>query len=346
MMLAEIGIGKFSVLATAFLLTIIGVQVYRKIAVKFDIVARRNFRTLHKTDVPKGSGIVFSLVYITLVFILWTQGLVSNELSIAICLGGFAATIFGFIDDVIDVPAIIKLIVQISLCSFIVLSFGESPLLLSTTHAPIKTGVLGMIVSVGILVWLINLYNFMDGVDGMAASGAVFICGTISSVLFFASGNIELGLIVALLASSCSGFLIFNWPPASIFMGDAGSVFIGYVFGVLIMYTMLQGDISIWTWITVFGYFGIDTTTTLVLRIIHVKKWYGAHRSHAYQNLARIWDSHSKVLAVVICYHLLWVLPLTILSISYAQYQEIICLLATFPVIIWTLKYGPLLSSD
>jgi len=345
-MLDEIMIGEISVLASAFLLTILGVQIYRKIAVKFDIVAKRNFRTLHKIDVPKGSGIVFSLVYISLVFLLWTQDMVSNDLAIAICLGGFAATIFGFIDDVIDVPAIIKLIIQISLSSFIIFSFGETPLLLDKNIAPIDTGVLGVFVSVGILVWLMNLYNFMDGVDGMAASGTVFICGTISAVLFFICGNTGLGLIVALLAFSCLGFLLFNWPPASIFMGDAGSVFIGYIFGVLIIYTMLSSEISIWTWLTVFGYFGIDTTTTLILRVARVKKWYGAHRSHAYQNLARIWDSHSKVTGLVLCYHLLWVLPLTILSASYTDYQEIICLLAIFPVIIWTLKYGPLLSSD
>ncbi len=345
-MFVDITIGGVSVLVSAFLLTIIGVQIYRRVAIRFDIIAKRNFRTLHKTDVPKGSGIVFSLVYISLVFMLWTQDVVPDDLTQAICLGGLAATIFGFVDDVVDVPAIIKLAVQISLCSFIVLSFGEAPLLLSKTQIPINTGVLGIIVSVGILTWLINLYNFMDGVDGMAASGTVLICGTISAVLFFISGNTELGLIVALLASSCLGFLIFNWPPASIFMGDAGSVFIGYVFGVFIIYSMLNSEVSIWTWLTVFGYFGIDTTTTLVLRVIHVKKWYGAHRSHAYQNLARIWDSHRKILSVVICYHLLWVLPMTILSVSYAQYQEFICLLAIFPAIIWTLKYGPLLSSD
>lgn len=337
---------KIFLLVCAFVFSVIGVLVYRKLAVRFNIVAKTNFRTLHNSEIPKGSGIVFALVFIILVFILSTQGLVSYDLSILICWGGLVATIFGFIDDVIDVPAIIKLLVQISLCSFVVFSFGEAPLLIDTMQAPINIGIFGMVAYIGILVWLINLYNFMDGVDGMAASGTVFICAAVSTILFFVSGNIEISLVVALLAFSCLGFLIFNWPPASIFMGDAGSVFIGYIFGVLIIYTMLHSNITIWTWLTVFGYFGFDTTTTLILRVFRVKRWYGAHRSHAYQNLARVWDSHKKVTSIVLCYHLFWILPLTILSVSYSQYQEIICLLAIFPVIIWTLKYGPLLSSD
>lgn len=345
-MLTNLITGGVSVLIIAFLLTILGVHVFRRIAVKFDIVAKRNFRTLHKVDVPKGSGLVFSLVYISLIFILWIQGAVSDSLAQVICLGGLAATVFGFVDDVIDVPAIIKLFIQISLSSFTVFSLGDVSLLLEKNTPLLDLGLLGWFFSIGILVWLMNLYNFMDGVDGMAASGTVFLCGTISSLLFFVNGNAELGLIVALLASSCLGFLIYNWPPASIFMGDAGSVFIGYIFGALIIYCMLKNEISIWTWLTVFGYFGIDTTTTLILRVVRVKKWYGAHRSHAYQNLARIWDSHSKVTGLVLAYHVLWVLPLTIFSVKYTQYQEFICLLAICPIIIWTLKFGPLLSSD
>ncbi len=333
-------------LGCSFVFTVAGITIYRRLAIKFDIVAKKNHRTLHSDEVPKGSGIVLSIVYIILVYIVWLQDLISNDLMVVICAGGLCATLFGFIDDVINVSAIIKLLVQVFLTTFIVLWLGQAPILLSATQSPVDTGFIGIILAIGILVWLINLYNFMDGVDGMAASGTIFISTVIAMILFFIEGNSPIALLFALFAVTCLGFLLFNWPPASIFMGDAGSVFIGYVFGVFIIYTMMHGDISIWTWLIVFGYFGIDTTVTLLSRIVLVKKWYGAHRSHAYQNLARVWGSHRKILCSVIAYHLLWLFPLAVLSAIYNQYQEILCLFAISPVILWTLKYGPIFSSD
>lgn len=332
-------------LSGAFIASMSGILLYRSIAIKFSIIAVKNFRTLHDRDVPKGGGIVFSLVFILFSGFIWYLRIIPNDLGFVICVGGLAATIFGFIDDLFNIPAKFKLLVQISLSCFIIFYFGHTLLLLSTSSPPVDAGYLGMLVGIGVLVWLINLYNFMDGADGMAASGTVFICMVISTVLF-STNNYELGLLVAILACVCLGFLVFNWPPASIFMGDSGSVFIGYIFGVLIVYTMMHGQISIWTWITVFAYFGIDTTMTLLLRIILVKKWYGAHRSHAYQNLARVWSNHRKILYCVLCYHLLWILPLTIMSVTYEKHQELICFIAVLPVILWTLKYGPLFSKD
>ena len=337
---------RTSILGSAFILSIVGILVYRILAIRFNIIAERNQRTLHNNDTPKGSGIIFSLVSIFLTYLIWFQGLIPDDLTIVICFGGFAATLFGFVDDIINIPAKIKLFIQILLSGFIILCFGEVPLLLDTEYTSIDTGIVGVFIGVIALVWLINLCNFMDGTDGMAASGTIFICAVIAVILFFIQDETEIGLVAGVLALSCFAFLLFNWPMAKIFMGDAGSVFIGYVFGVFIIYTMMLGYISIWTWIIVFGYFGIDTTLTLILRLIHIKKWYGAHRSHAYQNLARIWDSHSKILYLVICFHLLWLLPLAILSVAYNQYQELVCLLAISPTILWTLKYGPYLSND
>ena len=91
-------------------------------------------------------------------------------------------------------------------------------------------------------------------------------------------------------------------------MGDSGSVFLGYIFGALIVYSTSTGQISIWTWLVVFGYFLGDTTTTSLIRMFMVKKWYGAHRSHAYQNLARIYGSHIKVTSGVLLYHLVYLM--------------------------------------
>ena len=191
-----------------------------------------------------------------------------------------------------------------------------------------------------------NLYNFIDGVDGMASSGAIYICIVITFILYITDGPFFLIVVFSLLAACCLGFLFYNWPPASVFMGDSGSVFLGYCFGALIVYTTMSNDISFWTWLIVLGYFVSDTTTTTILRLLTVKRWYGEHRSHAYQNLARIWDSHLKVTGGILSYNLLWLSPLAVWSSLNAEQAPIAVLIAVIPSVLWTLRFGPLLSSS
>ena len=121
------------------------------------------------------------------------------------------------------------------------------------------------------LVWLMNAYNFIDGIDGMAVSGAVFVSATMIGVLLWTRPESEFIQIMLLLLASTLAFMLFNWPPASIFMGDAGSVFLGYIFGSLILVTVMVGDVTVWTWLVVFGYFFADITVTQIMRIILVK---------------------------------------------------------------------------
>ena len=140
--------------------------------------------------------------------------------------------------------------------------------------------------------------------------------------------------------------MFFNWPPASIFMGDSGSVYLGYTFGALILFTFETGDISICTWLVIFGYFLGDTTVTQLMRIILLKKWYLPHRSHAYQNLARITGSHLKVTGGVVLYNVIWILPLSILSVMKPEMEIIAVALAITPSVAFAYKFGPKLSSS
>jgi Fuc2NAc and GlcNAc transferase len=153
---------------------------------------------------------------------------------------------------------------------------------------------------------------------------------------------ITLGCIVACSAA----FLAFNWPPASLFMGDAGSLFLGFCFGALLAATVTAGTIQLWTWLVMFGFFAGDTTTTTVVRMFVTDKWYGEHRSHAYQNLARLSGSHLRVVQGVWLYHLMWLLPLVILAARWPATAPVAAVLALGPVVLWTLRYGPRLSSS
>ena len=129
-------------------------------------------------------------------------------------------------------------------------------------------------------------------------------------------------------------------------MGDAGSVFLGYIFGSLLLVTVLNGDLSIWSWLTVFGYFFADTTVTQIARVVLVKQWYLAHRSHAYQNLARVTNSHLKITGGVTLYNLVWVLPLVLWSALQPEMGMITAILSIAPAMAIAYKYGPLFSSS
>ena len=325
-----------------FIVSNIGVFLYRKIATRFKILASPNFRTLHKFPVPRGGGIVFSLIFVIGVFVFWYVNLLSLELLLILGFGGLAATLFGFIDDVYNISASRKLLVQICLSIWILYWLGVGTLL----HNFWLLGVVIIPLLIFFIVWMINAYNFMDGIDGMAASGAIFISLALTVVLFLTKESIEIMAIFILISATVSGFMFFNWPPATIFMGDAGSIFLGYIFGSLMLFTVLNSDISIWIWVTVLGYFFADTTVTQIMRVILVKKWYLAHRSHAYQNLARITGSHLKVTGAVTLYNIIWIFPLVVWSVLQPEIEVVAAILAVIPAMIVTYKYGPLLSSS
>ena len=319
-----------------------GIILYRRVAISRDIVANPNFRNLHASPLPVGGGIVFSFVFVFSLFFIWWLNQISDDLFWGLAVGGGSAALFGFLDDLKDIRASSKLVAQFFLSGWLLFWLGGGPLL-SIDWIPVLVAIP---VTALFLVWMVNAYNFMDGIDGMAVSGAVFVSGAITLVLLLTNGDSEFFSVFVLFLASISTFLFFNWPPASIFMGDSGSAFLGYIFGALILFTVKSGDISIWTWLTVFGYYFADTTVTQLMRIILVKKWYLPHRSHAYQNLARITGSHLKVTAGVVLYNVVWILPLTIWSVMKPEMALFAVALAIAPSLVFAFKYGPLLSSS
>ena len=332
----------FNYLIIPAVVSYFGIILYRRVAIRRDIVANPNYRNLHTSPLPVGGGIVFSFVFVFSLFFIWWLNQISDDLFWVLAVGGGSAALFGFLDDLKDIRASSKLVAQFFLSGWLLFWLGGGPLL--------SIGWIPVLVAIPVtslfLVWMVNAYNFMDGIDGMAVSGAVFVSGAITLVLLLTNGDSEFFSVFVLFLASISTFLFFNWPPASIFMGDSGSTFLGYIFGALILFTVMSGDISIWTWLIVFGYFFADTTVTQLMRIILVKKWYLPHRSHAYQNLARITGSHLKVTGGVILYNVVWILPLTIWSVMKPEMALFAVVLAIAPSLVFAFKYGPLLSSS
>ena len=319
-----------------------GIILYRRVAISRDIVSNPNFRNLHASPLPVGGGIVFSFVFVFGLFFIWWLNQISDDLFWVLGVGGCVAALFGFLDDLKDIRASRKLAVHLLLSGWALFWLGGGPLL-SIDWIPVLVAIP---VTALFLVWMVNAYNFMDGIDGMAVSGAVFVSGAITLVMLLTNSKSEFIIVPVLLLTTTSTFMVFNWPPASIFMGDSGSVFLGYIFGSLILATVMSGDISIWTWLIVFGYYFADTTVTQIMRLILLKQWYRAHRSHAYQNLARITGSHLKVTGGVVLYNVVWILPLTLWSAMKPETAILAVVLSITPGLIFSFKYGPMLSSS
>ena len=212
-------------------------------------------------------------------------------------------------------------------------------------HAPAWLGGALDILLVPVLVlgglWWINLFNFMDGIDGLAASQALFML-VASIVLKLTGAGMEASfsdIVTApapaaslVLAAAVGGFLLLNWPPARIFMGDAGSLFLGFSILGLAAHDVTYGDMSLWAWLILGAAFIVDATATLFRRLARGQRVTAAHRSHLYQRLSRRWGGHSKVTLVYFLLNVAWIFPLAFLAHRFAQWAPVILVVACLPV--------------
>jgi Fuc2NAc and GlcNAc transferase len=149
------------------------------------------------------------------------------------------------------------------------------------------------------VAWMINLYNFMDGIDGIAGIEAISV-GIMGGAFETFSGAVNLAMVCLLLALAAAGFLVWNWPPAKIFMGDVGSGFLGFSFAMLALSSEHLKAAPLLVWIVLLGVFLVDSTATLIGRIKRGERWYEAHRTHAYQYAVQAGYNHKQVALAVL----------------------------------------------
>jgi Fuc2NAc and GlcNAc transferase len=167
------------------------------------------------------------------------------------------------------------------------------------------------------LTWSTNLFNFMDGIDGIAGSEAVFVAGAGAFLNSRFGGDSGLTAAMLVLAAASLGFLIWNWPPARIFMGDVGSGFLGFTLAVFALAASRHSTVPIEVWAILSGVFLADATVTLLRRIFRGDRWFEAHRLHAYQGLASRWQAHLPVTALVIGINVFWLFPWAWIAATY-----------------------------
>jgi Fuc2NAc and GlcNAc transferase len=304
--------------------------VFRRLALRVGIVDTPNARSSHTQPTPIGGGVAVVLTFLAGLAILTARDRVPTELFIAMAGGGGALALVGFIDDFRGLAAGVRALVQFAAATWGLYWLGGMPAIQLGPFLVDQPWALNAFGAVG-MVWIINLYNFMDGTDGLAGSEAVFValCG---GGLLLWSGHLHLASAALLLAAATGGFLYWNLPRARIFLGDVGSVFIGFVLCLFLVQGAIETDASIWPWLLLLGAFIVDATVTLVRRIWLGAKWHEAHRSHAYQRLARRWDSHGKLLAAAMAVNLLGLAPAAIAAWLLPQYGFWILLGAFCPL--------------
>ncbi len=264
-----------------------------------------NHRSSHKMPTPTGGGAVFVVLFYISIVILHYRLEIDSELFYAL-LGGIPLAFVGFLDDIKHIKPIYRLLIQFSVVVWAMLALGL------WEHFAWWQTILMMLSG----VWLINLYNFLDGIDGYATSEAIFVVG--AATLFF--HDTTLLILIALL----SGFLLHNWHKAKIFMGDAGSTFLGFlVFCMALYHSHSLNDLLLW--LMLLGLFIFDATVTLIRRALAGERLMSAHRKHLFQRAVQMGFSHDKVVMIAMGINLAVLLGLIYLYESRWLYLYFIC---------------------
>lgn len=257
-----------------------------------------NERSSHVVPTPRGGGLAIAAVVLPglLAGTLW--GWLPMNVGVALLGGGVMVGIIGWLDDCYSLPAKPRLLVHVAAALWTLAWLGGFPRL-DLGAGSVALGVAGWLVAAVGIVWAVNFYNFMDGIDGIAGGEAVAV-GVAGGVLLLRSGAAGLAGIAFLIAAASMGFLLWNWAPARIFMGDVGSGLLGYLFAGLAVASENAAAVPMLVWVLLLGVFVVDSTVTLVRRALDREAVFNAHRKHAYQRAVQAGWSHARVSTVVV----------------------------------------------
>ncbi len=322
-----------AVLISSYLLT--GVML--KYAQHQYLIDIPNERSSHSVPIPRGGGVSIVFTFLLALFFLYFSDHISKKLLMAFWGGGILIAMIGFVDDHRHITPSWRITFHFIAVAWALFCLGGFPPF-EFGGVSWNLGWFGNIFGLIFLVWLLNLFNFMDGIDGIATIEAITIAGSAGIIMYYKKATSE-PFLLFLLMIACFGFLIWNWPPAKIFMGDVGSGFLGFVLGVFIIHTTAGKFLTFWTWLILLGIFLVDATITLLRRILTKQRWHEAHRSHAYQWAARRFNSHEKVTLAVLGINVLWLLPLAWCSNIFPTLGLLFTIISYLPLIYIALKF-------
>jgi Fuc2NAc and GlcNAc transferase len=267
-------------------------------SLRLQVLAHPNLRSFHDRPTPTGGGVAFVVPLVAYLGWLGAQGAAPAA---ALAGGGALLAVVGLWDDWRELSARVRLVAQAAAAAAVAWA------VLPEAAASGGVGAAWLVLVTFLLVWQVNLYNFMDGIDGLAGAQAL--------VLFAGAQVVGLGLpgwpgdLAWLACGAVLGFLVFNWPPARIFMGDVGSGFLGLVTGGFALVAWQQGGLPLTASLILLAGFWFDATYTLIVRILTGQAFTQAHRSHLYQKLAAK-RGHLWTTVTFLLYAAAWLVPL------------------------------------
>lgn len=314
-----------AVIVLAFVISLSLTAVVRRYALKTGMMDVPNPRSSHMTPTPRGGGIAIVVAVCFTSAGLFALGL-SDWRPVAVCfVPGAMVALVGYMDDRLNVAARIRILVHIVAAIVTVILTWPWPGLTVMNGGIQALSALAVIFGI---CWMINLYNFMDGIDGLSASEAMFVFGSAAVLVWLGSEDSHWVALLGAAASGAAGFLWWNSAPARIFMGDVGSGFIGLLISGFALLTWKEGLLPLATWMIVVSLFVADASVTLVRRMIRGDRWYSAHRSHAYQRLARSTLGHAGVVRLSWAWNLLVLAPAAYWSVRMPEYRFVLAAFA------------------
>lgn len=275
-------------------------------------------RRSHLAPTPRGGGLAI-LAALGVAWLAW-PGAVSNwrvPMLFVLFMG-----LLGWVEDRRGLAARWRLLAQLAAGAWLLYGAGGIASVAVLGHefeAPWLWNALGLVAA----AWLINLHNFMDGSDGLAALQGLW-AGLVLAGLFHAAGDSGLAQFALAVAGAWGGFLVWNRPPAGIFMGDVGSLALGAAVAACAVLGAAGGSVSIWIAFMVSSLFVVDATATLVQRVVRKERWYTAHRQHAYQRLLDLGWGHGHVLMLYGLINVGLVLPCILAAHHWPQWDTVL----------------------
>jgi Fuc2NAc and GlcNAc transferase len=326
-----------SILIATFCASLLGCGTVRRYALRANLLDMPNSRSSHAAPTPRGGGLAIAVSFLAASMLLRFLDLLDLKTMLATVAGGAIAWI-GFLDDRRQLSARARFAVHLGAAIIAVAILGGIPAEIASQFGLNEYWV-GAVVGVVVLAWATNLFNFMDGIDGLAGTEAIFI--SVAGALLSLHGA-DPGMAVAWLCLSAAtlGFLPWNWPPARLFMGDVGSGFLGFTLTVLAIATSRRGNIPVEVWAILGGVFLVDASVTLVRRMARGDHWFEAHRMHAYQLLALKWRGHLPVTLLVSAINVGWLLPWAFFAARHQRCAMLCMVIALLPLVLLALLAG------
>ncbi len=320
-----------------FLLSMLLMAAMLNFAQKSQLVAIPTERSSHTVITPVGGGVALVFAYSLGIVVLALQGQLNWLELLALCTS-LPVAVAGFIDDRSDLHHRLRLLIQASSVVLALGLLGPLPDLLLGSFA-LGGVLLGFVLAPLCLLWLTNLYNFMDGIDGLAGAQAGYV-SLVAGMLLASNGDYPLALLCLFLFAGSVAFSVWNWPKARIFMGDVGSGFVGMSLGIIALLAHIHASMSLWSWFILLAVFVVDASVTLLRRVLLGQPWAHAHRQHAYQHMANCPNGHKIVSIAVLLINTLYLLPLAVYAGKHPEYGVYFTLLAVVPLAVLAILCG------